>query len=210
MNNIIESMNILKNNKNNYENKFEYYEKINKLYEDMSKYNQTRNDLYNISLTDTEYENLLNDILKIKNSNQIINIKNFNKLYKINKLFKLLLIENNIIKSDLINDNNYHIQTEPIIEEQYNKVKIIHEIKTYLHLTEIMSGTINKCIIVIVIFDTILKNYKLVLEHERFKICIEQKINEFYDDKEVINMVIKKYNLDNSFFDKWKKIFAIV
>ena len=62
--------------------------------------------------------------------------------------------------------------------------------------------------IVIIIFDTLLKNFKLVLDNEKFKNTVKQKLNEMniMDNKEKFNQIINNYNLDNEIFDKWNNI----
>jgi hypothetical protein len=202
MENIVKSIELLKKNKSQYD-KNEYYYRLNDLYQKMS--NCETNIIDDDLLNKVEYDELLENILKKKTHEEVLNITNFKKIYHINKLFKLLLIENSIIKQD---NDKYNIQTEPIININYDQPKIIKEIKTYLHLNEIIDCTHNKCIIVLIIFDTLLKNFKFVLDNEKFKISVKKKLNEMniIDNKEKFNQIINNYNLDSEVFDKWEKI----
>lgn len=213
MEKILESIKILKKNKFQYDED-EYNYKLTQLYEKMSNCNKinTEKSNYliknnNVEMTEYKHEKLISDIFQTLNSNEMFKIKHFNKINQINELFNLLLIENNLIDKKETNKENYKIQTIPIIEENYDKNKIISDIKLYLHISDILFGPINKCIMTIIIYDTIFKNFKFLMDHEKFKITVKIKFEELTKEKDKFDIVAIKYNLDNNFFNEWIKIF---
>jgi len=212
---ILKSIQELKKNKFNY-TEYEYKSEIIRLYEKMSDYNKIRDDINNNLKTNNEVKlneydlKLLTEEIMIKdNSEKIFSTKNFNKIYQLNGLFKILLLENNLIKLDNTNENNFLIQTIPITEKNYDKQKIVYHMKLYLHLTNILTGQLNKCIMAIIIYDMLLRNFKFVTDHENFKNTVKLKLQEFSIDenKNKFTEVAEKYNLNRDFFDKWKKLF---
>jgi hypothetical protein len=213
--NIINLIRILENNK-----KYINPNEFNQLYHLLSSELTIVSDISNISggirqhvcFTENEYCCLLDKILEINNFNEFLNLKDFKQLVYKNSLFKILLNENktllnknNLTQLEDLSKEKFSLQINPI--ENYEKKMIVKEIKTLLKICEIAKGKINKVIIVLIIYDTVFKNFKIVTEHEKFKIVVSAKINEIIENNmEEFNLVFNKYNLDINAIYKWQEI----
>ena len=215
---IIERIEFLRNNKKNYNNIEEYNYKINRLYNELSTCIKKNEEINNEKINNEEINNeeinneeinnesLFNTInLKCNNIMDILALKNIKKLSCIFPLFDLYLIENNVIE---YTNKNYYVQTIPILDN-YNKNEIIKNIKLLLHLSEISTGYKNKVILFIIIYDELFKNFKFVLDDEKFHHAAKNKLNDLQNDIDKINEIIKKYDLNKNLFDNFKKEFGL-
>jgi len=156
-----------------------------------------------LNLTDDEkkIEKIENDVMVFCLYSYIYLNTDIKLLSKKYPLFDLFLIENNLIVQDLLKIK-YTIQIKPI-KDNYNKEKIIYEIKFLLRLCELVIGKTNKVIIVLILFDLIFKNFNFCLDHDNFKITLKNKLKEYEDEKECFNLITNKYNLGIDIISNW-------
>ena len=158
-----------------------------------------------LNLTDDEkIEKIEQDIMYFDSNAYFFENSDVKLLSKKYALFDLFLIENNLMITDL--QNNYTIQTEPIIDD-FNKQKIVKDINFLLFVSGLVHGKINKVIISLIIYDLILKNFNFCLKYPKFKITCADKLNTFNKEKEYFNLITNKYNLGIDIVDKWIKVF---
>ncbi len=189
--NIIEKINILNTQKNNFRKKNE-----------LDKYNQTITNLYKI-LENTKLNNNLENIIE--------KIKDYNQFIKLDKEEKEIILENLPILNYCINKDTkekYKIQLEPIVVQNHEQKKVINIIKFLLGIIDTASTT-EKIFISLTIYDYIFRNFSLVESNLKFaKVCY-QKLIEFIDysiyDK--IKSTIKKVGYDENTFEIWKSVF---
>ncbi len=189
--NIIEIINILNTQKNNFRKKNE-----------LDKYNQTITNLYKI-LENTKLNNNLENIIE--------KIKDYNQFIKLDKEEKEIILENLPILNYCINKDTkekYKIQLEPIVVQNHEQKKVINIIKFLLGIIDTASTT-EKIFISLTIYDYIFRNFSLVESNLKFaKVCY-QKLIEFIDysiyDK--IKSTIKKVGYDENTFEIWKSVF---
>ena len=210
-NNLIESINLLRKNKKNFVNNEDYLKILTNLYNEISQKNLSNSDIKlkeldgfnDIGLEDftkDEKNKIFDDILSSFNFESILKIKNINKLVIINPLFELLFVENKLI--ELNANKKYYIQTEPIFTP-YNKKIIVDIIKVLLKICDYAIGCRNKIIISIIIFDTLFKNFKFIIDHIDFAITVKNKLIEFKKDSDKFNELNDSYNLEKNILDKW-------
>lgn len=219
---LIESIEILRKNKRNFVNQNDYTKILSNLYNEISnnikhcsvvessfvKNLEKEFDSVQITniITNKEYNNLLYKILESDYISDIFKIKNITKLSTKYELFDLLYAENNLI---VLGEKKYNVQIKPILNN-YNKLENIEFIKMTLHLCAKAYGYKNKIIIMIIMFDYLFRNFKFVKDNNKFKIVLENKLNEFINDDHNINNineVIEKYNLEKDLINKWKNEF---
>ena len=214
--NLIESINLLRKNKQNFKSNDDYLKILINLYNEISEKNLSNHnfdfkeldtDLKNIKLQDfsqDEHYKLFNQILTCFNFDSILKIKNIDKLIIINPLFELLFVENNLI--ELNPDKKFQIQTEPIIGS-YDKEYIVCLIKVGLMMCDKSIGYKNKVILCIILYDVIFKNFQFLLDYKNFYHTTKNKLNELKQDIDKFNEVCTIYNLEKTIFDKWNEIF---
>ncbi len=189
--NIIEIINILNTQKNNFRKKNE-----------LDKYNQTITNLYKI-LENTKLNNNLENIIE--------KIKDYNQFIKLDKEEKEIILENLPILNYCINKDTkekYKIQLEPIVVQNHEQKKVINIIKFLLGIIDTASTT-EKIFISLTIYDYIFRNFSLVESNLKFAKACYQKLIEFIDysiyDK--IKSTIKKVGYDENTFEIWKSVF---
>lgn len=215
---IIEQIEQVKRNKNKFDNLNEYYDKINMLYHELSdiigkneENKQIQSEpIQQVKIIHTDELNLTDDekkkiekiemgVMVIGTHSYLIENTDIKLLSKKYPLFDLFLIENDLMIRDL--ETNYTIQIKPI-KDNYNKEKIIYEIKFLLRLCELVIGKSNKVIIVLIIFDLIFKNFNFCLDYNNFKITLKNKLKEYEDEKECFNLITNKYNMGSDIISK--------
>lgn len=206
---IIEEIEQTKRNKNKFDNLDNYYNKINSLYKQLSdtigRNKEKKSIIYdnNDKLNSTDDEiisKIEDDLISHDSYSYILKKSNIKLLSKKYPLFDLFLIENNLIIQDL--DTKYIIQTKPKIKENFDKNKIVSDIKFLLNLIEIVKGKINKSIISLIIFDTILNNFNICLQYKYFKNTVRDKLKEFKNEIDTFNNTTNKYGLGNNIIDE--------
>lgn len=220
--NLIETIEIVKKNKKCFNSQEDYLKIITNLYNEISEKNLLKSNLNKEPKFNEEILEEMNDNLKLSNYNKdeekilfnkiletftfidILKIKNFDKLSLNNQLFDLFFIENELMKFNP--DINYHIQTELIIDK-YDKEYLMKFIKVLLYLCEKAYGTNNKTLIVIIIYDTLFKNFQFVLDNNNFALTVKNKLKELELQKDYFNQIIEKYKFEKNFLEKWIEIF---
>lgn len=220
---IIEQIEQLKKDINNFDNLNDYYNKLHSLYKQLSNtINENKKQLIEseqpthvihkeelnlidnkLNLTDDEKINVIETMIFGHYSHvDLIKNPDIKLLSKRYPLFDLFLIENNLMVWDP--NIKYEIQTEPIIGP-YDKIEIVHKIKLLLQLCEIVINKQNKIIIILIIYDLIFKNFKFCLDNYNFSITIKNKFIEFIEVKHHFDDVMNKYNLENNILNIWQE-----
>jgi len=213
---IIYEINTLKRNKYKYQNTYYYY-KLNSLYKKLSDANANIKTDYNSILEKirTKYtdEEIIDSIMEkfnkkkaeykkiLKFYDDLLENYNIELLLKKYSLINLFLIENNLIEK---NDNTqYKIQIKPIIVENNIDIdEFIEESQLILKLCEIAEEINNKVIVILILFDFLLKKFSYCLKNKTFETIIKNKILEFKLYTDMFNNIENKYNLEHDIITK--------
>lgn len=151
----------------------------------------------------TEDEHIDNIIYNFMKHGALSYLKNNVKIKLLSKkipLFDLFLIEQNVIEKDP--NAQYSVQTTPVLKHM-SMHELVKLIKFLLLLNEKVSGKILKCIISIMIYDLLFRNFKFCKDHSKFAHTMKNKIKEFESESEVFNNVSDKYDLESNLVQKW-------
>lgn len=222
--NLINCIEISRQNKNNFNNTNDYNKILELLYQEIE----------NKCIDSNLHKNDLNEIIKFNinfddsddyiDENEIYNdnyddILNLNYIYSLNEFLNYKYKKILILKYPLLNiiykENNkkyyknikYSLQINPIFGE-YSKQKLINNVKFLLKLCDCIQYKKYKIVVCLVIFDYIFKNFNFVIEHLKFKETFENKLKEFYDFNHFndVKTLLIEYNLDETIFEQWSEI----
>jgi hypothetical protein len=159
-------------------------------------------------LSDEEYICLLDLIInKIHLIENFLEIKNIKLICQKLPLFSLFF--NNHFDIDI--SNQIDIIDFPIQNNDYDKNMIVKQIQMLLKMCQMSDGSDNKIIILIILYDFIMRNFKFVLDNKKFGETCLKKINEIaINDIDKINIIIEKYKLDSKIIDNWIAVFENV
>lgn len=200
--NIIEQIEILRNNQKKYSHD-EYQKTLTCLYTKLSK-SIEKITLNEKKITPEDKDVLFGQILNCKTFNELLGLPSLHKLSYVFPLFDMYLMENNIIQFKKI---THPTQLIPIIKK-CDKVDVVEKVKLLLHICDISNIKYNKAIVFIVMYNEIFINYKFLIKYVNFAKTVKNKINDVYNDDNdlnAINSIIKKYNLNKNTFIEWKK-----
>ena len=123
-------------------------------------------------------------------------------------LISLFYIESKYILAEEINLTELFdtVQKDPLINI-YNKTNIVTIIRMFLNVCENAFTRNAKIISLIIIYDTLFRNFKFCLDNHRFFQTSKDKINTIIEND--MNHLIefeKKYNFDIKIFENWAEI----
>jgi len=215
--NIINSIDLIRKNKKYFTNAQEYNQILTYLYQELSNKNMSDMNIdFDINfnslkfsskkyLTDEEYICLLNLIIeKTYTLENCLKIENIKLICQKLPLFSMYL--KNLSNNGNFLEDKYIICDLPIINNEYNKILIVTQIKMLLKMCEISNGD-NKVIIFIILYDFIMRNFKFVLDNKKFGKTFFEKLKEVSkNDNDKLNLIIEKYNIDSKIIDKWIEV----
>lgn len=164
------------------------------------KYSEFLNQISTEKLT----ENKLKYMLKNRNIQQ--------SLCSTNSLYKLYLNEWGVLK-DYDYDNKPKVCTEANCRKLSSSTinRVNNEIKQLIELNciTLTNGRMRRCVIMIIMYDVLFKNYYVVSSSPNFKKVCMEKIKEFIDcdeDRGTFDLVIQKYSLPANLLNTWYEV----
>lgn len=237
--NIIDCVKILKKNKNSFDNINDYNKILTNLYKQYSimseleentikklnieTLNSLNDSFEDININDisdeinksNKYKNFLVQFSNVKSRLQANTIKNIDFFSSKHKLFEIYLIINDIIQIPSNSNLKIYIVQENPITNSSNK-DFSSEIKVLLNLFDVMNvGDENilrksKAVILIAMYDIIMKNYKIVINNNKFCAIIKNKFDEILNNPRIMNTIKQiscEFIINENFIDTWTEIF---
>lgn len=217
--NIIDTISLIRKNQQFFQDNSDYCKILTNLYKELSEKNKLVNqNLEKINfnslkldskdfLTEEEYILILNFIANnVKNISYFFEIKNIELIIKKLPLFSLYFnVHYNFINESL--NINYNICDCPILTNEYEKHILVLEIKMLLKMCD-LSCSNTKIIILIIIYDLIMRNFKFVLDNEKFgKTCFDKLKEVKLNNIDKFQDISLKCNIDSKLIDKWIEAF---